>query len=654
MKYFLITFITATLYGQVAGLPTNLDLHGDHPMPMPSNVHVNTGVPNDLIEGRVVEGVEAPFVPVLTRSYDATRSGANTHETILKPTNVGGLTKLYTHILPGDARGIEAQPLIVPSVSVNDEGTMDLAIYATMGNMVYAFDANSDKLVWARSLGRPIVGNRNIDGWQINSNWGVLSTPVIDPRTNLMYVVSWSDPNGKWQTATHSLHVINITDGHEVSHTSFEGVTYDPGYGLPVQVFKSSERKQRASLAIADIEGVPTVFIQFGTIFESSEGNRGWVIAYNTKTAKFVASWTSTSRFSGGGIWGAGAAPALVSFDYGHAVNLLFLTGNGSFDGVTDFGESFMSLTYTAELGFVPQSWFTPFTDAGRVGDDPTSSHITKVNNCCGYDDMDLGSGGLTYIQPYGIVLGAGKDGIAYTLNAFDFGRTQLSYFAYMKDIYAAAKWIGFFTFPSALDLAQYGSPGSPTPDNVMDLNKSDNYANRTHHVHGSPVWFQDGQSIKVFIWGENGNGRCFRVNLDGSLTFLANTAETASPESPVPSGGMPGGMLSLSSNGTADGLLWATVPLGDANKQVTQGNLYVYDASNYGKYSDGSGELRLLWKSPTYTYNKFDPPVISGGRVFVPTYAGSVDVYGLPQFGSTQQIFNTITPLVGEHSAPK
>lgn len=88
---------------------------------------------------------------------------------------------------------------------------------------------------------------------------------------------------------------------------------------------------------------------------------------------------------------------------------------------------------------------------------------------------------------------------------------------------------------------------------------------------------------------------------------------------------------MTLSSNNGANAILWATVPLRDANKEVCQGILYAYDASNFGKYSDGNGAIRLLWQSPPYTYNKFNPPVVNGGKVYVPTYSGTVDVYYLP-----------------------
>ena len=94
--------------------------------------------------------------------------------------------------------------------------------------------------------------------------------------------------------------------------------------------------------------------------------------------------------------------------------------------------------------------------------------------------------------------------------------------------------------------------------------------------------------------------------------------------------------MICLSCNGNTPGtgLVWALVPVKDANKDRDDpGLLYCYDADNFDTNPDGSKRLRLLWNSGdwglTFTHPKFNVPVVSGGKVFVPTYDGRVDVYG-------------------------
>jgi len=134
-----------------------------------------------------------------------------------------------------------------------------------------------------------------------------------------------------------------------------------------------------------------------------------------------------------------------------------------------------------------------------------------------------------------------------------------------------------------------------------------------------------------LFCWGENGNLRAWTINANGSLTFLANSAELASPNAPVPHGGMPGGMIALSANGAANAIVWAIVPSGDANRTITDGVVYAYDAENFGQFPDGSKQLRLLWQSSIpFKHPKFNVPVITGGRVIVPTYDARVIVFGL------------------------
>jgi hypothetical protein len=142
-----------------------------------------------------------------------------------------------------------------------------------------------------------------------------------------------------------------------------------------------------------------------------------------------------------------------------------------------------------------------------------------------------------------------------------------------------------------------------------------------------------------LFVWGENESLRAWTIDGTGKVTFLAQGAEVASAGLGG-IGGMPGGMLALSSNGMipSTGIVWATAPIsGDANKHVVEGILRAYDATNLDpvKNPDGTPRLKLLWHSKqipgnTFSFSKFCPPVIADGRVLVPTYDGRVDVYEL------------------------
>jgi hypothetical protein len=94
------------------------------------------------------------------------------------------------------------------------------------------------------------------------------------------------------------------------------------------------------------------------------------------------------------------------------------------------------------------------------------------------------------------------------------------------------------------------------------------------------------------------------------------------------PPGGMPGGFCSEFSNGAEpnSAILVCTIRYGDANARVVNGRLLVYDPVHLA--ADGSLQVRWdsqQWNIP-FLFNKFNPPVIDGGQVYVPNYDGGVD----------------------------
>jgi outer membrane protein assembly factor BamB len=142
-----------------------------------------------------------------------------------------------------------------------------------------------------------------------------------------------------------------------------------------------------------------------------------------------------------------------------------------------------------------------------------------------------------------------------------------------------------------------------------------------------------------LFVWGENETLRAWTVDAAGKVTFLAKSQETASAGLGG-IGGMPGGFPVVTSNGETPntGIVWATAPIsGDANRHVVDGILRAYDATSLDPVpnSDGTPRLKLLWDSTHipgnhFKFAKFCPPVVADGKVFVPTYEGRVDVYGV------------------------
>lgn len=603
----------------------------------------------------------ANWAPVLTRGYDNNRTGWNQAENTLTQDSVRtrGIRRVYSLQMEGDARGCEATPLIVPNVRTRTGYKMNLAIQASMSDGLWCFNADTGEVLWAVKLGIPIKGDKAFDMFQVNDNWGILGTPVIDPYTHILYCVTWTSPDRSREQASYYAHAVNVADGSPAAAPiPLAGATFDPGHGLAKMTLGTIYRKQRTALLLAAPPGGKVVVICFAAGAESAPTNHGWVIALSVNPFKVAATWVDTPHWQGGGIWlGAGGPCADGNGD------IYLSCGNGSFDGITDFSESFVKLRY-ANGALTPIGNFTPFTDALRAGEanqpsvnqtnqERPSNAMTRMPEGNGpidklprmataalpsgaaqaglaWTDQDLASAGIVLIPHQNLLVGAGKDGILYVLDQNNLGNTKLSDFASPAAIAAnnshlkEAIWFTFFP----------GYNVSPTPTDLTKLNVD--YAQRTHHQHSTPVYY--GSAVNgpmLFTCGENGPVRAWSVNA-GKVNYLADSDEYASPNSPVPSGGMTGGMMCACSNGInpGSGLLIVIFPFGNANKEVTDGFFVVYDADNFDTRPDGSKRMRPLWKSADWNigfkFSKFNDPVVSGGKIFIPTYEDRVDVYSL------------------------
>lgn len=618
---------------------------------------------------------------VTTRSYSPYRDGANLSESRLTSTFIqaNGISHL-ADLLVDDPRGIEAQPLYVPGLVMRDGIAHNVVFLADMSNCVYAFDLDTYKLLWKQVIGRPITVTRQQDMYLINPMWGILSTPVINLVTDSLYLISFSSPDGTIANAVYQFHTLSLVDGsNQAVPIGLNHAGYTPSIGTR-KILGSAPRKQRAALLLdTNRNGVSTVFAAFGSFAESADSNLGGVLAIdvtNMSAPSIAAAWTTGGRHPGAGIWMAGEGLSMDDDGY-----IYGLTGNGGFDPPTDFGECFFKLQYTPATGSHDASlscvdWWSPYSDAGRLGQDPTAPMPTysmdmgddplpnnAMNGMADMDEMpmpnsaisimagmmgaadvtpptsnqhkvgdqDLGSGGAMPI-PKSItgfsknaILGAGKDGVSYLVNMDDMGKTLPADFApnRIADNYAKllSKPIGF-TFNGV------GTDFSPTDTSMLPIAPG----GKTAHCHGTPVCYQSpDHGFMIFVGGENQPVKAWRLNPDFTMTYLACSQEAASALVPPP-GGMPGTMLSISANGagTNTAVLWGLMPYGDANKTITKGRLIAWGAN---WIDETSGHLIKLWDSQdwgiTFSYNKFNIPVVTNGKILVPTYDGRVMVLG-------------------------
>jgi hypothetical protein len=596
--------------------------------------------------------------PVLTRSYDNGRNGVNTNETKLTPGLVAsnGLKKFKSVKITDDDR-VEAQPLFVPGLKIKNK-KHNVVFVASMGNHVFAFDAdapeNQDLLWVSPELGKPynpIVKTdvnpinqdpnhhreTNVDLYGINEHWGILSTPVIDLDANQMYLTNWTEGSDP-RNPVLLLHRIRLGDGSEIGQPQVLHGSLTSG-GQPVRdargalVELHSDQKQRAALLLSPLRGAhKTLFIGI-TGGEEPGDPHGWMVTVDVDTFQQTDAVPTTQQGFGGGIWQGAQGPS--SDDKG---NVYVMTGNGGFNarrkngpdpnpgtpgdfnGKTDFGEAFVKFHYQKTAGggkLTLDDWFIPFKDSTRNGNgDPD------------YQDQDLGSGSPILPKGTNLVFGAGKDGILYVLDRGHLGKLIGDFTVLKQNPPVFVTFNGLGLNPAGnIDFALGGGPDPPQGP-----------PKKTHHLHASPVYFNGPAGPLLFDWGENESLRSWKVSPAGAVSFLGKSAEVASRGMTLDNstGGMTGGMISLSSKGKNNGIVWTLAPVnGNANKAVVDGIVRAYDATAFdGTNADTTPKLKLLWDSTkagvAFHFSKFCPPMIADGKLYVATYDGTVDVYTL------------------------
>ncbi len=451
---------------------------------------------------------EAPGTVVLTRSYDNGRTGANLTETHFTPALVAskGLTRIKTFQVDDDPR-IEAQPLYVPGVQMPDGKKHNVLFVASMGNHVWAFDVDGSQVWKTPTLGAPFDPPENeqpgqhrstaIDGWGINIHWGILSTAVIDLDENRMYVVNWMTQETPPGPPRRSLfaHRIDLGTMQETGSpipiqatlTDEQGKAVLDARGKPVVL--QPDQKQRAALLLVPLRGPHKTLFVATTGGEHPGDPHGWIVALDVDSFTQTAAWVSTPSGFGGEIWQASQGLAADSEG-----NVYAMTGNGGyaqfpngnirdFNGTTDFAEAIVRLKYEkASQGQGKLSlddWFIPFQDSDRV----TFSNYD-------YRDQDLSASGPVLPSDNDLLLGGGKDGLLYILDRHRLGKT-IGDMTVLKSlpIYVTYNGVGLATVVPHIDFPL----GNPM------LNPS-----KTHHLHGSPVYWNGSNGPMVFVWGEN------------------------------------------------------------------------------------------------------------------------------------------------------
>lgn len=174
----------------------------------------------------------------------------------------------------------------------------------------------------------------------------------------------------------------------------------------------------------------------------------GWLAAFQFTPGVLFLSQTFNDEGSTGtqgGIWMSGAAPALSTAPESSTIADVYLaTGNGSWNGTSQFGESVLRLHHGAGAIsltglYTPNAW-SILNDGSYNGQNTCTSPLNlpqpypSGTTICIRGDWDLDSGGVILARPVGtgflppndsfVVLAGGKEGVIYDLDPSNMNRS--------------------------------------------------------------------------------------------------------------------------------------------------------------------------------------------------------------------------------------
>ncbi len=507
-------------------------------------------------------------VNVLTAHNDIARTGQNLQETVLTPSNVNPTQfgQLFSHSVYG---GILAQPLYVSNVTIR--GALHNVVYvATNLDFVYAFDAENNGGINAGPL-----WSLYLPGNTYFSDGGVIGTPVIDPASDTMYLVSHETLNS---TSLFRLHALDITTGAEKfgGPLVIQGSVPGTGSGSSggTLTLSSGYQWQRSGLLL--LNGI--LYIAFSANADNAAWH-GWLFSYKANTLKPIDALCLSPNGSGAGVWmGGSGLAAEVSNPAKPFGRMFFATGNGSFSATSpytrsmSYGMSVLDLDLTQGI-FTVEDSFTPYNEATLEA-----------------QDADFGSGGPVLLPAQTLSAGntltpliqAGKSGTIYILN-----RNNL----------------GGFNAASDHAVQEVTTRGATALNWGQGVWGTEAYWNKNIYYGGT----LPGSSSTLAAYSFN----------NGELS--TSPTSTTSFEFPYP-----GPTPSISANSKENAILWA---IGHGADSVGSSVLLAYDATNLANllYSSNAN----LSRDDPGPYVEFTVPTIANGKVYVGS-GGQFSAYGL------------------------
>jgi hypothetical protein len=451
---------------------------------------------------------------VTTNRNDNFGTGANLRETVLNVKNVNpaGFGKLFTLPVQGS---VFAQPLYLQDVEVAGRGKHNVVYLATMDDQVYAYDADAaGAALWHRDLTNPSAGvtpvpivditrNNNLN---VVGNVGILSTPVIDAAAQTIYLVARTkEPTGYVQR----LHALDVRSGKDrtpattitariksLANDAVDGYLY----------FNSKTNNQRPALTLTN----GMILIAWAS-HEDIGPYHGWIMAYGAKDLKQAAVFCVTPTGKEGGIWQSGRGAAVDTDG-----NIYYETGNGDWDGKSDFGESLVKLRVRGGQ-FEVVDYFTP-------------ADYPALNK----RDADFGSSGPFLVPGTSVVMCGDKHGVLTLLNSKSLGKME---------------------------------PNDPQILQSLAVNGG--------RVLNGPAWWEGPKGPLLYVWGEADVLKAF--SFSGERLSLQPVAKGSSASHGSPGGAL---SVSADRSKAGTGIVWAMLTIDkSADHGNAVGVLRAFDA---------------------------------------------------------------------------
>jgi hypothetical protein len=514
---------------------------------------------------------------VTTWHYDNARTGVQSAETILTPSNVNSahFGKVHSFPVSGD---VYAQPLYLGQYQMNDGQLHNVLIVATAEDYVYAFDADGKNptqgFLWRKSLlgaGETWGSYSDVGTVDIKPNIGIIGTPVVDRAGGTIYVLAKSKTSGT-TNYIQRLHALNIADGTEKLNgpTTIQATVKGLGDGGTSVSFDPFRENQRPALLLAPTPGAGSGnSVVIGWASHGDHGLwHGWLIAYDASNiANKVGAWTDTPNGTDGGIWMSGGGPSTDGNG-----NIFAADGNGKFDantGGTDYGDSAFRLTLDGS-GLVLRDYFTP-------------ANQSSLNT----SDNDMGTSALLLLPTQSgsipnVGVTADKSGQIHLVNRDN---------------------MGHFTTPNNSSRQSFSDGG-------FSIHNSFAFFNNTLYL------AVDGGPLEA--WTFNPQTELFSTTPQSKSGFLYKCPEANGC----------GSTPSISANGTSNAIVWSLDNSLYYNKPSV---LHAYDAANLATELYNSAQVPN--RDAGAIAVKFTTPTIANGQVYVGA-RNAVTVYGLLSTG--------------------